>query len=304
MLRIKILDACIEIHVADPGKLESSLKSEFAKRYLPAFRLSGDCSTTDSTIYWLKNGDFEVLTTSYSEHGRDIYVVKGDPPEPYVNESPIFFILQVLARSLAKKGLIMLTDSVVISSGNKNVLLLGFPHTGKSTMASIAVSRGYDVYSTENTVVKIEEKKLIAVNGTRVLVFDPAVRSLFGVNIPRTNKTRHGYDILDLDQYMGNEFYEFDVAIDEIYVTYTSFSSTGASIVPVKGRKIDKLLWIFATSIIRGLDYYQPRPLDTPLDGKVLNTLTKFISEIRENYAGRIYEAFGSPLEVLKVIFS
>lgn len=294
----------MEIHATNPEKLESSLKSEFARRYLPAFTFSKDCLITDPIIYWLSDGNFEVLTTSYSKYGKDIYVVKGDPPEPYVNESPVYFILQVLARSLTKKGLVMLTDSVAISSENKSVLLLGFPHTGKSTMASIAISKGYTVYSTENTVVKIEGKKLVAVNGTRVLVFDPVVRSLFGVNIPSTSKTRHGYDILDLDQYMKNELNEFNVAIDEIYVTHTSFSSTGASIVPVKGRKIDKLIWIFATSIIRGLDYYQPYPLDMPLDELVLHTLTRFISETRMNYTGRIYEAFGSPLEVIKAIFS
>lgn len=302
-LRLSIADACIEISTSSPEDLLYSLKSDFARRYLPTVS-TDDCPDIVARVHWLRGGSFQVLSVTYSDTGVDVYAIQSDYPEAYVNESPVFFLLQVFARSLAKKGYVVLTDSVVVKLKTKAVLLLGFPHTGKSTMSSIAINEGYAVCSTENTVVRVVNGVIHNVTGTRVLVFDPRVRELYGVTIRSTGKTKHGYEILDLDALTETSPSNLRVPIDEIYVIYTSFNSSGASIVPIKGRKVEKILWYFATSLIKGMDYYHPQPLDMPLGNIVSRTINEFLSVARDNYAGRFFEAFGSPLDLLRTIAS
>lgn len=302
-LSLSIADVCIEISTNSPEDLLRSLKSVFTRRYLPTIS-TNRCSDVVAKIRWLREGEFQVLSATYSEIGVDMYVVRGEYPEAYANESPLFFLLQVFARALAKKGYVMLTDSVVIKLKTKTVLLLGFPHTGKSTISSIAVNEGYTVYSTENTVVKVVNGTIHTIAGTRVLVFDPKVRELYGVTIRSTGKTKHGYELLDLDTLTGGILSVSQVPIDEIYVIYTSFNSSGASIVPIRGRKVEKLLWYFATSLIKGMDYYYPQPLDMPLSGTVARTINELLSTVRDNYVGRFFEAFGSPLDLLRTMAS
>ncbi|MEM2025793.1 MAG: hypothetical protein QXW94_05835, partial [Desulfurococcaceae archaeon] len=294
---------CFEIHANEMHKLNEFLYSEFSRRYIPRINVSETClGRTSAVIYWLKGEGFQVLSSSYSSYGPDVYVVCGDLPRAYTNESPIFFLLQVLARGLAKTGLVLLTDSVAITTKSKTILLMGFPHTGKSTIATIAVNNGLTVRSTENTVVKIEEKSLKIVGGTRVLVFDPKIKDLYGVKVEPTSKTKHGYEILDLDALEPSSINKEEVDIDELYVIYTSFSAKGASISPIKGRKIEKLIWYFATSLIKGLDYYEPYPLNLPIDQPVAEAIVKFIEVVKENYSNKFYEVFGSPLDVVKDI--
>ncbi|MEM0224364.1 MAG: hypothetical protein QXS24_01740 [Desulfurococcaceae archaeon] len=301
MLRLKIENTCIEIRTREPKELFESLNSDFSRRYLPPLSI-GDCSNIAAVIYWISGEEFTVLSASYSSNAPDIYVVSGDYPRAYENESPVFFLTQVLARSLAKEGYIMLTDSVSMEFSEKNVLVLGFPHTGKSTLSSIALSHGYRIYSTENTVVKLVDEVLHVVTGTRVLVFDPRVRDLYDVKVQSTSRTRHGYEVVDLDKYFNKELLNRKIPIDEIYVIYTSFSSSGVSIAPVKGRKVEKLIWYFATGLLKGLDYYYPQPLDMPLDDKVLLTIRKFMETTRKKYGDKFYEVFGSPMEVFRAI--
>lgn len=302
MLSLKILDSCIDIWSREQVNLVNSLNSDFSRRYIPTLTPIDNCSDISATIYWLDGEGFDVISETYSENGPDTYVVVGKPPIPYVNESPVFFILQVLARSLVRKGYVVLTDSIVISGPGKTILLLGYPHTGKSTIASIALSNGFKVYSTENSVLETKRDRLVFKTGTRVLVFDPVIRRLYGVDIPSTGKTRHGYEIVDLDIF--EKISEIEISIDEIYLLYTSFNGIGSSIVRVKGRKIDKTLWYFATSLLKGLDYYYPRPLDMPIGEKIYEVISDFTSKTRETYSDRFFEAFGSPLEVFKSIFT
>lgn len=299
---IGLLDVCIEIHTRGFYELLKSLESEFARRYLPRLSQVDKCVYPSATIYWIDNSDFKVISAVYSSSSKDIYVVQGSPPEPYVNESPVFFLLQVIARSLAKNGYIMLTDSVTVGVGDRTILLLGFPHTGKSTIASIAVSYGHIVYTTENTILKIDENGLRVMGGTRVLVYDPAIRDLYGVNITPHSRTRHGYEVVDLERLDNIREFNREISVDEIYLLYTSFSSTGFSRKPIRGRKIGKLLWIFATSLLKGLDYYTPRPLDTPLDENIVYTIDWFIKYIESKYGDSFFEVYGSPLEVFKSI--
>jgi len=303
MLKLRVAEACVEVNTDSPGALVDALKSSFARRYLPPM-IVDECTRVEARIEWLRGGEFQVLSASYSSGGVDNYVVRGDYPEPYANESPVFFFLQVLARSLAKKGYVMLTDSIAIGLNNKNVLFLGFPHTGKSTISAIAVSKGYVVYSTENTVVKVLNGVIHVVAGTRVLVFDPRIRGLYGVEIKSTGKTRHGYEILDLDTVSSPPRDSLLVPVNEIYVIYTSFNSSGVSIVSIKGRKVEKLLWYFAAGLIKGLDFYYPRPLDMPIDKQVARSISEFLEAAKSNYADKFFEVFGSPLEVLLYVAS
>ncbi|MEM4717915.1 MAG: hypothetical protein QXE81_04045 [Desulfurococcaceae archaeon] len=302
MTYIKLIDLCMEIYSKQLDKLLKSLESEFTRRYPPRLNLVDKCVEPSATIYWIENDDFKVLSTLYSSNSKDTYIVQGSPPEPYTNESPVFFLLQVIARSLVKKGYIILTDSVSIGGKSKNVLLLGFPHTGKSTIASIAISNNYNVFTTENTVLRIDRDRLRIITGTRVLVYDPAVKELYGVNITPHSRTKHGYEIIDLEKIDGIREFDREIIVDEIYLVYTSFSSTGFSRRPIKGRKISKLLWMFTTSLLKGLDYYYPHPLDTPLDENIINSINQFIGYVETKYSDRFFEVYGSPLEVFKSI--
>lgn len=299
-MNICILDACLKVYTSDPDRLYESLTSDFARRYIPPLRLHDESGQVESIIYWIPGERFKVLTTSFSDELEDFYLVTGPYPEAYVNEAPLFFILQVLARSLMRRGHVVITDSVYLDTGKKGVLLLGFPHTGKSTLTSIAVDRGYKVVSTENTVVRLSDGKIEVESGTRTLVFDPKVRELFGIRLTSTRKTKHGYEFVDLDalgQRVDKKMY-----VDEIYVLYTSFSSKGASTTPVTGRKVGKLIWYFTVSLLKGIDYYEPHPIDMPITPKVMKTLVEFLNAVKENYSGRLYEVYGSPIEVFEYI--
>jgi len=295
---LSLLNTCIKVVHDRIRDLHSSLTTEFARRYLPRLDLVDQCINTNSVVYWVNGSGFQVLSELYSSISEDQYVVVGDLPYPYINESPVFFLLQVLARSLARNGYVVLTDSVSINLGSRNVLLLGYPHTGKSTITALAVSRGFKVYSTENTVVKVENGGLEIVAGTRVLVYDPRIRDLFRVRVESTSRTKHGYEVLDLE--LLNSDLKYPAVVDEVYLIYTSFNSRGFSGQPVKGRKVDKTIWYFATSLLKGLDYYSPRPLDTPIDEPVLRTLKQLLALFREKYNDKFHEVFGSPIEVFE----
>lgn len=299
-MKICVLDACIEVHTRQPERLYRSLVTEFARRYIPPIRICNDCSQVEAVVHWISGDEFRVLATSFSDELEDFYMVTGPYPEAYVNEGPLFFMLQVIARSLVRRGHVIITDSVFMNTGKKGILLLGFPHTGKSTITSIAIDRGYKVVSTENTIVRASGEKLEVESGTRILVFDPKIRELFGVKIGSTGKTRHGYELVDLD-FLGARLGE-RLYVDEIYVLYTSFSSKGVSATPITGRKVSKLIWYFAVGLLKGIDYYEPSPIDIPLTPRVMKTLTELIDVIKVRYSNRFYEVYGSPVEVFEYI--
>jgi|GEM_PF-5578721 len=71
---------------------------------------------------------------------------------------------------------------------------------------------------------------------------------------------------------------------------------------PVRGRKVAKTVRYFATALLKGVEYYELSPLDTPIDGAVAGTLTKLLDTFSRSYSNVFYEAFGSPLEVFKAI--
>lgn len=297
---LEILDVCIEVYHRDFNTLYSAFTTDFARRYLPRLSSTSNCSSPVATIYWLEGKGFEVLSTSFSSDRNDLYIVQGEPPSPYINESPVFFLLQVLARGLAKKGYVMITDSISIGLPGRNILILGYPHTGKSTITTLAVAKGFKVYSTENTILGVDEGSLRILGGSRVLVYDPKVKELFNIHLEPTSRTKHGYEVVDLEEKVIIDLDEN--IVDEIYIVYSSFSSRGFSGQQVKGRKVEKTLWVFATSLLKGLDYYAPRPLDTPLDQTVTKTLEKFIEVVKSKYNGRFYEVFGSPVEIIEGI--
>lgn len=298
---LSVAGAFIAIRHGEPGRLASSLASTFSRRYLPQARPVSCYDVPQAVMEWLPGEGFTVESAVFSRNPLepDYYRVRGGLPEAYVNESPVFFLLQVIARSLARRGYALLTDSVAISDGERAVLLLGYPHTGKSSISAIALTQGYRVISTENTVVKPGETYIEVYGGTRVLVFDPRVRELYGVEVRSSEITRHGYELVDLDLLDTPRLPQEVVGV---YLLYTSFSSTGASLSPVKGRKVTKTIWYFATALLKGVEYYEPSPLDTPIDGAVASTLTKLLDAFSRGYSNSFYEAFGSPLEVFKAI--
>ncbi|MEM1628577.1 MAG: hypothetical protein QXP02_03200 [Desulfurococcaceae archaeon] len=302
-LYIKSVDMCIEISSEMTNELTSALRSTFTRRYVPSFKIADNCQSKQAEILWIRGSGFRMISAEFQGPGGiDFYVIEGDPPMAYVNESPVFFMVQVFARSFAKAGYIVLTDSVSISIDGEAVLLLGYPHTGKSTISAIAYGHGYPVLSTENTIVKPSDKGLEIVGGTRVLVFDPRIKQLFDVKIEGVEKTKHGYEIIDLDIIDG-ELVD-PIKVSKIYVLHTSFSSHGVSLEPVKGRKIVKTLWYFATSLLKGIDYYEPMPVDMPITRDVKTSLEAFMNSAIRNYENGFFEVFGSPLEVFKKLIA
>jgi len=298
---LDVSGASVGIRYGEPGSLISSITSTFSRRYLPPVRPADCPEVLQALIEWLPGEGFVVESAvfTHSPLEPDYYTVRGGLPEAYLNESPVFFLLQVFARSLAKRGYVLLTDSVAVSDGERAVLLLGYPHTGKSTVSAIALTQGYYVLSTENTVVKPGDSELEVYGGTRVLVFDPRVRKLYGVGVGSSEVTKHGYELVDLDL-LGTPRLPQEVV--GVYLLYTSFSSIGASLAPVRGRKVAKTVWYFATALLKGVEYYEPSPLDTPIDGAVAGTLIKLLDTFSRSYSNAFYEAFGSPLEVFKAI--
>lgn len=300
---ISVDEVCVELLGDGVTEIAESFTSLFSRRYLPDPRLADYCSTVDIEVSWIRGTGFKVLATGYYDVLPDKYVVEGAPVEPYVNEAPVFFLIQALARRLALRDRFILTDSVSIHipRTGRAVLLLGYPHTGKSTISSIAYSKGFTVLSTENTVVEASGSGLRVRAGSSILVFDPRVKELYGVNVSPHYTTRHGYGVLDIGDEKRASLLRDGVEASSIYILHTSFSSSGVSVEQVKGRKIGKLLWYFAVSVLKGLDFYEPVPLNMPLES-LENRLLGFLSTIREKYEGRVFEVFGSPLEVFTEI--
>lgn len=294
---------------APPGLargLGEAFTSLFARRYLPVRRIelveAGDDNAAPALIEWVPGQGFSLDWYRLSDDEPDQYRARGEPPEPYRNESPVFFMLQVAARSYARSGLVLLTDSVTLydPGAGRAALLLGYPHGGKSTVAALALAQGLRVVSTENTVARLSNGDLEVLGGTEVLLYHPRVEQRYGTKppVPPSDTTKHGYRVLDL---APSTRLEHPVKITHIYVLHCSFTSSGASLEPVKGRKITKTLWHFASSLIRGDDYYEPHPvsLTTKAVDKQLATIVK---EIANRYNNRFYEAYGAHNKVLEKI--
>ncbi len=288
-------------------KLVGELKhGSFPRRYIPRYKLveSENTESLDALISWKRiNNGFRIRDYFLNRHGVDEYIVESSTPGAYINESPFFFMLQVISRSIVKNNYLLLTDSISFYHEGKTYLFLGYPHTGKSTLLALALMNNAVPLSTENTIVSVDKNGLKIVGGTDILVYNPIIEKKYGVRIEYHDVTRHGYRIVDLrreypvmDKYYGN-------IIDEIYVLHLSFSSIGYDLERVRGRKIEKIMWHFSTSIIRGLDYYKPYPLsltDRFLDEKI----SEYLGIISKKYHDKIYEVFGRHDEVYKYIIS
>ncbi len=284
----------------DEGALAASLSSLFSRRYLPVRRAVVGGVGGSSVVEWVSGDGFRVLGVSLGGE-RDYYRIVSGLPEPYRLEQPVFFMLQVAAREYSRHGLVLFTDTVAIPRGDgRAVLVLGYPHGGKSTLAALATIRGYAPYSTENTVVGVDGSGRVRVlGGTRVLVYDPrALARYTSMEMEPDDVTRHGYYILDLDRRWR---LTGEAVVDAIYLIHCSLVSTGLSMEKVSGRKALKTLWHFSSALIRGDDYYEPYPLNlaTPdIDSK----LSELLQRIVERYHDSFYEVFGSHDKVLDAI--
>lgn len=285
-----------------------SFSSTFSRRYIPDYKVLLDPAIRDLRIgarvhwEWAEEG-FNILSSRYDDEGVDEYVVSSSIPGAYVNESPFFFILQVLARVLAKRGAVVFTDTVSFLLPNgKAVLLMGYQHSGKSTIIAIAASNGLIPLSTENTIIDANTLRIIG--GTSILVYDPKIIGLYNVKLPAHEETRHGYLVVDLNKLYPKrkDILRNGVEVQEIYILHCSFRSIGADRKTIKGRKIKKTLWYFATSLIKGMDYYEPGPLDTPFRGKVFEHVNKTLQSMVEQYSGKIYEIYGRHDQVYEEI--
>lgn len=307
-LCLEINGVCLIIEGEGLERLRSSYDTTFARRYIPDYviRQDGCMGWIGAEIKWnwVEEGFKLVLAKYGSGDEKDYYIVLSSLPGAYVNEAPYFFILQVFSRALARRGMIVFTDAVSFMLPNgKAVLLLGYPHTGKSTLTAIAASKGYMPLSTENTLIKID-KGVRIVGGTSVLVYDPVIKDLYNVILPAHEKTRHGYIVVDLNKLYPERLSLIGkgIEVQSIYVLHCSFHSVGADDKLIKGRKIKKTLWYFTTSLIKGMDYYDPSPLDLPFGGEVAENITRLLAEFSKNCSGRIYEIFGRHDEVFKRI--
>ncbi|MCD6323799.1 MAG: hypothetical protein J7L55_01670 [Desulfurococcales archaeon] len=277
------------------------LEDPFAGRYIPKFRVRPLIApeSSDAVIKWLRVGEgFELV--SYDLSDVDHFEIRSAPPKPYVNESPYFFILQVLSRQYVKKGYLMLTDTVAIHNprNGETHLFMGYPHTGKSTLLALSLGLGLRPLTTENTILEVRRGEAYVIGGTNILVFDPRIEEKYGVRLSPATRTKHGYGIKPLTGVAEGDAYR----VTSLNIIYCSFSSTGANFKPVKGRKALKLLWHFATSVIRGTDYYEPAPpnLSDPALDLVIADLVR---ELATKYGKVFREAFGSHIEVLEAVF-
>ncbi|NPA47764.1 MAG: hypothetical protein GXO14_03840 [Thermococci archaeon] len=283
---------------------ERGFMSPFSRRYLPdVSELAGPSGKADVVVERKASGDFRVVGSCYGDD-LDRYTVKSPVPAAYGSEAPVFFLLQAVSRACLKKGDVIVTDSVGVSTQDgETVLFLGYPHTGKSTISALAMASGLTVLSTENTVLRIADDHLRVVGGTDVLVYDPSVEDLYDVHLPYDETTRSGYRILDLSgDVKRREALRKGTTVDRIVILHAAFNCRGASFSRVKGRKTKKVLWQFSTALIKGLDYYEPMPLDMPLTGKVKENLMRFLSTASTVYEGRIIEAFGGHEEILRAL--
>ncbi len=316
MLRIEFLrltsyGAAVDALVEGGGinDLVDGFKTSFAGRYIPSFSIEEHSSIPNpetirfrAVIHWRLSKDSFRIRDLRLRGEVDEYWINSPPPKPYVNESPYFFILQALSRIYVKLGYLMLTDSVsVLRSDGTAALLLGYPHTGKSTLLALSIAHGLTPLTTENTLLRVGGGEAFIIGGTHVLVFDPVISKLYGIRVRYGELTRHGYAVVDLSRdFPGrDEALRKGVKISDIYLLYLSFSSKGFDLKEVKGRKVVKTLWHFASSIIRGTDYYDPSPPDlvTP---EVNEALASRVREVARGYEGRMYEVFGSHDEVFR----
>ncbi len=294
----------IGIDVDEPNVLMDSLMSSFPRRYIPDYRITWNGSV-DAIVKWvLVDKGFNVLGLELSDK-LDRYFISSPPPKPYTSESPVFFLLQVLTRSFTKKGFIVFTDTASIRVNGKTLLLMGYQHSGKSTLTALSLYKGYIPLSTENTVVEFNGDVMRVVSGTPILVYDPRIEGLYGVKLPCDEETRHGYRIVDLDKHVPKrrEVLKEKPIVDHIYLLHCSYSSMGPDIEPIRGRKIKKTLWYFATSLIKGVDYYEPHPLNL-MDEHVEEKLGYMIDRIGETYGERVSEVYGRHDLVLNKIIA
>ncbi len=294
----------IGIDVDQPDTLYSSLLKSFPRRYIPDYTVFLDKNKEfDSLIKWILQGNgFKVVNI---ELGGNIerFVIRSPIPQPYISESPVFFLLQVMARTYARKGYIVFTDTAAVYLDGKTVLLMGYPHTGKSTLSALALAYGYIPLSTENTVVEIQDDKARIVSGTPILVYDPRIEKLFNIRIDYDEKTKHGYRIVDLDKHVPErkKILRKKPEIDSIFILHCSYRSGNPDLEPVRGRKIKKTLWYFATALLKGMDYYEPYPLDLT-DNRIETMLGENIDKMGRIYGEKIHEVYGRHDKVYKTI--
>ncbi len=285
----------IGIDTNDEEKLLISLNNSFPKRYIPSYNLSRNgYRELDVYIEWRKGSNKFKLLDYRLDRETDYYVIESPYPQPYTCESPVFFILQVLSRSYLKKGYIIFTDSVSINIGGKTILLLGYPHSGKSTLTALAIAYKDTPLSTENTVLKIKDNGIGVVNGTSILIYDPRIEELYNIKIGYEDVTKHGYRIIDLDKHVPNrrKLLEKETIVENIYILHCSYRSGETDLETIKGRKIKKTIWYFASALLKGIDYYEPGPLHL-LDNILENKLRTVVKHIGELYNGKIYEIYG-----------
>lgn len=302
-----ISDNHIKIGIESTGnyeeKLINSLLSSFPRRYLPEYSIIKNLDNIDVLIKWfITNSDFE-LTSFHQNIDNDTYVIKAPVPEPYINESPVFFLLQVFARTYVRKNYFIFTDSIAIHMDRKTTLLLGYPHSGKSTLTALSLNKGDIPLSTENTVVEITDNGLRVINGTSILIYDPRIEEIYGIKIGYENTTKHGYRVADLNKLTParREIIKNKPIIDEIYILHCSFNAGEPGLEKVVGRKIKKTLWYFISSLLLGVDYYEPHPFNL-LDQSILKKLVNTLDKVSEIYSNRVFEIYGSHREVYEYL--
>lgn len=280
--------------IAVEGKISeeviSALTSAFSRRYLPDPRPGG--GPVDVMIEWSPGESLKVLKKSLTRPGEpDRYVIRAPPPAPYTAEAPLFFVLQAVARAHAKRGYLVITDSISFSSGGEAHLVLGYPHGGKSTVLAYAASKGAEALTTENTVVEVgEDGTMYVVGGTDVLVADPSALARYGIEPPwePVGRTRHGYLIFDVRNHPLES-----VPVADISLIHCSLVSSGVSYSRIKGRKVAKTLWHFAQALIKGLDYYDPHPLSLS-DDEIDSLVAKKLGLVAKKYGSSFREFFGA----------
>lgn len=307
MLALATDHVTVAIEYSNPGELVNALKHSFPRRYLPDYKVEWSVPDAyNALIEWIpSSGYFGVLKMELGE-SMDTYVIESSLPQPYVNESPIFFLLQVIARAYTRRGYLVFTDSVAVYVNGRVYLLVGYPHTGKSTLASLTLALGGIPLSTENTVLELSESGAIRVaGGSPILVYDPRIEDLYGVRLSFDEETRHGYRVVDLNKHAPErvEVISRKPSVDYIILLHCAFNTAGVGLEPVKGRKIKKTLWHFATALLNGDDYYEPYPLSL-IDEKTTLAVSSALSRISEYYEKRVYEVFGRHDKVFEAILS
>ncbi|AEC51653.1 hypothetical protein PNA2_0738 [Pyrococcus sp. NA2] len=276
---------------------EEAFFSTFSRRYLPD--VSRDKGEPHVIIERFRGEKFRVFGMLYDD--VDIYKIESPVPVPYKSESPVFFLLQVTARAGIKIGRVFITDSASILLKDSAILFLGYPHSGKSTILTLAMAREIPILSTENTVVEVRNGGLYIVGGTDVLVYDPRVEEIYGIRAPYDDTTRSGYRIKSVASELRSRVLKRGVRIESIIILHSAFNCKGASFSQIKGRKVRKTLWYFATSLLKGVDYYEPMPLEVPITGSMVSNLLGFLDVASEV---KILEAFGSHDEILSRIIN